>query len=461
MAMVDAAATPVLMGPPIPDAEIPFFKRFRMAQENQWSIIPRVAYEEPVWVSKSMFGTGYFVSDPAGAKRVLLDEVANYPKAPMEREALSAAFGDGILVSEGEKWKSHRRTMAPSFDFKSLVSYAPAMVECSVHAADGWDAKGAGTVVDVAQEMTHLTLDIISRTMFSTEAQRLGGIVDGAMRRGQSMLTFGLIDILPLVGPWHMRRRLAQVRDTFREMDGAMNALIEQRAEAGGGGSRDLLDRLVAARDSETGKGLSGEDIRDEVVIIFLAGHETTALAMTYVWYLLSQHPAVEAKLHAELDAVLGGRAPAHDDIAKLPYARMVIEESMRLYPPAPGLSGRVALQDDEIAGTKIPKGAMVLIAPWIIQRHRTLWADPDRFDPERFSPQNSAGRHRFAYMPFGGGPRICIGMSLAMTEAILILATLAQRYRLKLVAGQDIVLQHRVTMRPRDGIKMILAPRK
>ena len=461
MAMTEAAPIPALAGSAIPDTLPPFFKRLRMAQENQWAVIPRIAYEEPVWRSNSIFGTGYFINDPAGAKRVLLDNVANYPKAPMEREALGAAFGDGILVSEGEKWKSHRRTMAPSFDFKSLVSYAPAMVECTVRAGDAWDAKGAGTVVDVAEEMTHLTLDIISRTMFSAEADRLGGIVDGAMRRGQAMLTFGLIDILPLIGPWHMRRRLAEVRATFHEMDGVMHALIKARAANTGGGTRDLLDRLVAARDSETGKGMSDEEIRDEVVIIFLAGHETTALAMTYVWYLLSQHPAVEAKLHAELDAVLAGRAPAHDDIAKLPYTRMVIEEAMRLYPPAPGLSGRIALEADEIAGTPIPKGAMVLISPWIIQRHRKLWNDPDRFNPERFSPENSAGRHRFAYMPFGGGPRICIGMSLATTEAVLILATLAQRYRLKLVPGQEIVLQHRVTMRPRDGIKMILAPRK
>jgi cytochrome P450 len=270
------------------------------------------------------------------------------------------------------------------------------------------------------------------------------------------------MDMLPLIGPRRIRKRLAQVRAQFHEMDGVMHGLIQSRAAAGrSDGPKDLLDRLVAARDSETGGGLNDEEVRDELVIIFLAGHETTALAMTYVWYLLSQHPAVEAKLHAELDAVLGGRAPAHDDLANLPYTRMVIEESMRLYPPAPGLSGRVALEEDEIAGQHIPKGAMVLITPWVVHRHRLLWDDPERFDPERFSPERSQGRPRFAYMPFGGGPRVCIGAALAMTEAVLILATLAQRYRPRLVAGQDIVLQHRVTMRPRDGIRMILAPRK
>lgn len=456
MAVADVA--PVLIGPRIPEKKLPFFENLRVARENQFAIIPRIAYEVPVWASKSIFGTAYFINDPAGVKRVLLDNVANYPKAEMERFALGSAFGDGLLVSEGETWRFHRRVMAPAFDHKSIVSYSPAMVECAQTALSQWDRLGSGTVIDIADTMTHVTFDIISRAMFSTEAQRLGGIVEGAMRRGQEMLTFDFTFLLPLVGSWRMKRKFARIHEVFAQMDTEILALI--RARGAGKGSGDLLDRLVSARDGETGKGLSEREIRDEVVIIYLAGHETTALAMTYVWYLLSQHPAVEAKLHAELDTVLGGRAPSFDDIASLPYTRMVIDEAMRLYPPAPGLTGRVALEDDEIAGTKIPKGAMVLIAPWIVQRHRKLWQDPDSFDPERFAPERTKERHRFAYLPFGGGPRICIGMQLALTEAALILATMAQRYRLKLVPGQDIVLQHRVTMRPRDGIRMILAPR-
>jgi cytochrome P450 len=460
MTIAEAVAPPVLAGPQIPDKKLSFFEQIRVSKDNQFAAIPRVAYEEPVWITKSIFGSAYFINDPAGIKQVLLDKVANYPKAEMERLALGSAFGDGILVSEGEKWRSHRRIMAPSFDFKSLVSYAPAMVECSEQAVAAWDRKGAASVVDIAQEMTHLTLKIIARTMFSADADRLGGIIDGAMRRGQDLLNFDWTFIIPLIGPWRMKRQLARVRATFAEMDTVLYGLMRSRAKSQDGAPKDLLDRLIAARDSETGKGLSDEDIRDELAIIFLAGHETTALALTYVWYLLSQHPAVEARLHAELETVLGGRAPAHEDIAKLPYTRMVIDEAMRLYPPAPGISGRVALEEDVICGVKIPKGAMVLIAPWIVQRHRKLWDNPDRFEPERFSPERSAGRHRFAFIPFSGGPRICIGMGLAMNEAILILATMAQRYRLKLVPGQDIVLQHRVTMRPRDGIRMILSPR-
>jgi cytochrome P450 len=179
------------------------------------------------------------------------------------------------------------------------------------------------------------------------------------------------------------------------------------------------------------------------------------------VWYLLSLHSEAEVRLHAELKAVLGGRVPTYDDLEKLTYTRMVIEEAMRLYPPAPALTGRVAREPDEICGRPIAKGMEIVILPWVVHRHRTLWSDPDRFDPERFSPEQSAARPRFAYLPFGGGPRICIGAQLALAEVSLLVATMAQRFRLRLVPGQDIVLLHRITLRPRDGIRMQLERRR
>jgi cytochrome P450 len=297
--------------------------------------------------------------------------------------------------------------------------------------------------------------------MFSADGDDLGRMVDHTLRRSTDNLDFSLLDILPVIGPPRMKKKMDRARAQFMEMDATMQKLIGARETRSGEAPRDLLDRLIAARDGETGVRLTNDEVRDEVVIIFLAGHDTTALAMTYTWYLLSQHPHVEAKLHDELARVLGGRAPVHDDLVNLPYTKMVIEESMRIYPPAPGISNRVALEDDEVAGVKIPKGAQIAVIPWVIHRHKLLWDDPYTFDPERFSPERSQGRHRFAYLPFGGGPRVCIGMALALTEAQLILATLAQRYRLKLVPGQKIVLKHRVTMRPRDGIKMVLEPRR
>ena len=308
--------------------------------------------------------------------------------------------------------------------------------------------------------MTQLTLEIIARTMFSADADDFGDMVGDTLHRGQEQLVFSLLDLLPVIGPWHLGRMMARVRRTFSELDTAMYPLIAARGNASAGAPRDLLDRLVAARDGETGAGMTDREVRDEVVIIFLAGHETTAVAMTFVWYLLSQHPHVEAKLHDELTNVLGGRAPVHADIANLPDTRMVIEESMRLYPPAPGLAMRQATETDEICGHEVKKHQMVAIMPWVLHRHETLWDDPLRFDPERFSTERSAGRPRYAYLPFGGGPHICIGAQLATIEATLILATLAQRFRLRLAPGPEIELQARITLRPKGGMRMILEPR-
>jgi cytochrome P450 len=225
-------------------------------------------------------------------------------------------------------------------------------------------------------------------------------------------------------------------------------------------GKLDLLGRLVGALDDETGARLTPREVRNEVLTIFVAGHETTASAMTFVWYALSQQPEWEEKLHAELDEVLGGRTPTDADLPKLGLTRRIIEETMRLYPPAPGLSARVAVEADEIAGTRIPAGAAILIVSWILHRHRSLWEDPDRFDPDRFLPARSLGRPRFAYLPFGGGARVCIGQVLAMNEATLILATLAQRFRLKLRPGYQVAIQHRITIRPRGGLPMIISRR-
>jgi cytochrome P450 len=222
----------------------------------------------------------------------------------------------------------------------------------------------------------------------------------------------------------------------------------------------DLLTRLVAAKDPEGGAGLTPQEIRDEVITIFVAGHETTAVALTFAWYLLAHHPDVEARLHAELDRVLGARAPSGADIENLPYTRQVIEEAMRLYPPAPAVTGRRAVAADDICGTAVQPGDRILISTWVLHRHAALWDDALAFDPERFSPERSAGRHRFAYLPFGGGPRICIGMGMAMQEAVLILAALAGRFRLRMQTPQDVRIAARITIAPVGGLKMRLEPR-
>jgi len=430
----------------------------RVTRENGVAAIPAEAYRKPIYELKHALGSMLIVSDPAGVKRILLDNVANYPKEPQTSRIMGAAFGDGLLTSDGEKWRSHRRTMAPSFDHRSLVAYAPAMVETTTRFIEKWDDLAPDTAIDIDSEMTELTLRIISRTMFSSDSDGICEMVGNTLRDGMEAMDFGLLDVLPVIGPWRMGRKLEHIHSIFSALDASIMKLIEARAKSTG--PTDLLGRLVAARDLKSGFGMTTQEIRDEVVIIFIAGHETTAVAMTFVWYLLSKHPWVEAKLHQELAAVLDGRPPKYDDLEQLPYTRQVIQEAMRLYPPVPGLSGRQAIADDVVSGRRVPKGTHVAIMPWILHRHQTLWDDPGRFDPDRFSPENSSGRDRFAWLPFGGGPRICIGASLALTEASLILATVAQRFKFGFVEDQQVKLKARITLRPRDGIKLTVMPR-
>jgi cytochrome P450 len=458
--MIKSSCATAMPPPARRPSQASFFAALRAMKDNPLATVPVIAYEQTIWDAKSMFGNQLLVSDPAGIKRILLDNVANYPKTALDVRILSTAFGEGLLSSDGDKWRAHRRAMSPSFDHRSIASYAPVITGAAEARLEAWEAKGENAEVDIAREMVTLTLEVISRTMFSTDSDALRSRLDETIRKAMAELSFGLQHIAPLIGPFLLNRKLARVRANFEALDAVMQKLIRGREKHAGAAPKDLLDRLIAATDSETGFRMTDEEVRDEVIIIFLAGHDTSALTATYVWYLLSLHPESEAKLHAELDAVLGGRVPTYDDLEKLSYTRMVIDEAMRLYPPAPALTGRVTREADEICGRPVAKGAEIVILPWVVHRHHMLWDTPNRFDPDRFSREKSATRPRFSYLPFGGGPRICIGAQLALTEVSLLVATMAQRYRLKLVPRQDIVLLHRITLRPRDGIRMQLERR-
>jgi cytochrome P450 len=445
--------------PRVPDRPLSLLKFLRVLRDNSLATYRAEAYTADILERRLFWKRTFFVNEPGAIKHILLDNAANYHKTEITRRLLEPGLGRGLLTSEGETWRRHRRIMAPSFDHRSIVAYSPIMTEFAERLLAGWDGKPAGAEIDVAAAMMHATLHIISRTMFSSDSDEIVAVVESGVERYQAEVRPGLADLLEL--PMWLSRLGSSNNPAriFTEFDRAIDRLLASRGRTREVQPNDLLARLIAARDEETGGGMTAEEVRNQVVTIFMAGHETTSLALTWTWYLLSEHPAVEAKLHAELRNVLGGRPPRHEDLAKLPYARMVIEESMRLYPPAHTLS-RAAVADDEVLGKRIPKGAQILIVPWLLHRNPRLWENAERFDPERFAPERVAARHRFAYIPFGAGPRICIGAAFAMAEAMLILATVAQRYRLRLSPGIPVEPQGLITLRPRHGMRMMLERR-
>lgn len=464
MSVIDQSETagpvPRLAMPQVPQRPLSLLEFMRVLRDNSLATYRAEAYTTDILERRLFWKRTFFVNEPGAIRHVLLDNAANYHKTEITRRLLEPGLGRGLLTSEGETWRRHRRIMAPSFDHRSIVGYSPVMTEIAERLLAEWDALPEGAEVDVAAAMMHATLHIISRTMFSSDSDEIVDVVERGVGRYQAEVRPGLADLLELpawlsrLGAFHRPERI------FTEFDRAIDRLLASRERNREAQPKDLLARLIAARDEETGGGMTAKEVRDQVVTIFMAGHETTALALTWTWYLLSQHPAAEARLHAELQAVLGGRTPRHEDIAKLPYARMVIEEAMRLYPPAHTLS-RTAIGEDELLGRRIPKGAQILIVPWLLHRNPRLWENPERFDPERFAPERTAARHRFAYIPFGAGPRICIGAAFAMAEAVLILATVAQRYRLRLVPGFPVEPQGLITLRPRHGMRMMVERRR
>jgi cytochrome P450 len=447
-----------LPAPVPPRAPLPLFEFFRVLRGNMIATYPEEAYESEI-IDRKIFGRHRFlVSQPAAIKQVLLDNAAGYRKTEITRRLLEPGLGRGLVTSEGDTWRQHRRTMSPSFDHRSIVSYVPIMSGAAEELAADWGRPGAGAV-DVSVDMMKVTLQIIARTMFSTDSETMLSIIERGAARYQAQMRPNLMDFLDLPA-WLAGLPRSRVADrALGEFDVEIDRLIRARSRERGDGRADLLGRLLAARDEQTGGRMTAREVRDHVITIFMAGHETTAMAMTWVWFLLSRHPRAEESLHAELAAVLGGRPPREEDLVRLTYTRMVIEESMRLYPPVHTIA-REALADDVILGRKVPKGSTVLIVPWVLHRHRLLWTNPDAFIPERFGAEQCASRPRFSYLPFGGGRRICIGAAFAMAEATILLATLAQRHRLQLVAGHPVEPLGLITLRPRNGMRMVPTPR-
>jgi cytochrome P450 len=374
-------------------------------------------------------GQMYLVSHPEAVKRVLLDNNKNYIKGYDKAKSL---FGEGLLTSEGEKWLRQRRLMSPAFSRSTLISLLPMMVEAAQQKINEWNARSdPQQPVDMASEMMLLTQTIILKTMFSTDIGENAGQAAEAFTVALEhlnftmMVPFEFVQNLPI--PANIRFNAA-----IKYLDELIYGFIEERRR-NGLQREDLLGMLMAARDEETGEGMTDQQMRDEMITIFLAGHETTASLLGWTWYLLGQNPAIQAGLRLEQQDRLDGRIPNHEDLRTLDYTRKVLEEALRMYPPA-WMFARQSVNEDILNGYQIPAGATIMLSPYVTHRLPEFWDDPERFDPERFTADKMEQRHRFAYFPFGGGPRLCIGNNFALMEAPLLLTMLMQNFRFELI---------------------------
>ena len=390
----------------------------------------------------------YLITRPEWIGDVLVTHQKNFHKS-RALQAAKRTLGEGLLTSEGEFHLRQRRLVQPAFHRQRVAGYAETMIAYAERARQRWRD---GEMLDLDAEMMRLTLAIVGKTLFDAdvegEAEEIGAALTELMELFPlvSLPFFPLIERLPLP-------IIRRASEGAAALDALIYRLITER-RAGGADHGDLLSMLMLAQDEQGTGGMTDRQVRDEALTLFLAGHETTANALTWTFYLLSQHPEVAERLHAELDGALGDRLPTPQDVARLPYARQVFAESLRLYPPAWTL-GRLVLNDYQVGGYILPAGSIVLLSQWVTHRDERFYPDPLRFDPGRWAPELQAARPRFAYFPFGGGTRLCIGEQFAWTEGVLLLAIIAQRWRLALDPAQVVDTRPLVTLRPRYGMRM------
>lgn len=397
----------------------------------------------------------WFFAHPDAVRDVLVTRDECFIKGPALRRAKDT-LGEGLLTSEGDLHRRQRRLVQPALHPQRVATYADAMTADARRTADAWRD---GQEVDLHEEMMRLTLRIVAKTLFDADVAADVDVIGKAMDISvgmfvRAMSPWGpLLNHLPLPSNYRFKR-------AWGKLEGTIERFIAERHAGGAAAKDDLLSRLLAATDTEgDGSGMSDRQLRDEAITLFTAGHETTANALTFTFYLLSQHPEIAARLRAELADVLNGRVPKVEDVERLTYTRMVLAESMRLYPPAWAL-GRESTGPCSIAGYAIPAEAVILLSQWVTHRDARWWPDPQRFDPDRFSPENRAARPRWSYFPFGGGSRQCIGESFAWMEAILVIATLAQRWDMTCLDAEPPRLKPLITLRPAGPVRMRLSAR-
>jgi cytochrome P450 len=395
----------------------------------------------------------FLVNDPRLIRDILVTHHRNFTKSRgLERS--KRLLGQGLLTSEGALHLRQRRLMAPAFHRDRIAAFGDLIVDYAQRMRGSWRN---GATLDISREMNRLTLSIVGQTLFGVDVESQAAAVGEALTAVMEsfwMMMLPFADVLErLPVPKLRRARMARAR-----LDAIIYRMIADR-RASDGHHGDLLSMLLAAQDEDDGGVMTDQQVRDEAMTIFLAGHETTANALMWTWYLLSGAPDVEARLHAEIDGVLQGRLPSMRDVSSLPYVERVVTESMRLYPPA-WIIGRRAIEDYPLGDYVAPARSILVMSPYIMHRDPRFYAEPERFNPDRWTPEFRAALPKFAYFPFGGGPRQCIGESFAWMELVLVVATIAQQYRLRLVPGHPVVPQPLITLRAKHGMRMTVEQR-
>jgi cytochrome P450 len=471
MSMIETSSTTLARGfrppsPPRPEGPIGPLSFLIGMWRNPLATWSRQSFELPFIQAEGVLGRIAVLNEPAAIKHVLVDNAANYRKDALQLRVLSPGLGNGLLTAEADEWRAQRRALAPLFTPRMVDIFGPAMNACAEWLVARWEPLREGRRLDVSAEMSRVTLEVLQRTIFPEGLARDPADFARAMSRYFDSIgqvhpfdILGLPKWAPRVGKANTKTELRFFSDAVTDLVAERRRTLEASAGEGRPAPRDLLGLLLTARDPQTGEGLSEEQINANIVTFIGAGHETTAGALTWSLYLLSQHPEWRAEVEAEVDAELANGLAAPGALDRLVKTRATFEEALRLYPPAATLS-REAIAPDVISGRRIRAGDTVIISPWVLHRHKLLWTRPDEFAPERFMPGAREAIDRFAYLPFGAGPRVCIGMGFAMREGVTILASVVKRFRLDHAPGHDVTPRQRITVRPQGGMPMILSHR-
>jgi cytochrome P450 len=422
---------------------------------NPLRVLPAAVYDEGIVLGGRAGRTVCWITEPSLIKTVLLDRRDIFPRTYVTQRILGPLLGNGVLTADGNDWKWQRQTAAPVFRHSDILGFVPTIVESGERLLGEWRGGIPGAVRAIDRDMTQVTFDVISHTLLPGGGLYVGRFIGGSNFDYQRPLgwqlafaNFGLPAWMPHPGKLRMRVAQHQLRSAVASLVSERRALATH--------ADDLLQRLINAKNPETGLRMSDDLLVDNLLTFFMAGHETTAKALTWTLYLLARAPDWEKRILEEVCQVAGSGPVTGEHIDKLVVTTQVLKESMRLFPPAPIISRRSAT-DTELGGQAIAAGTQIIIPIYAIQRHRRYWPDPDRFDPSRFAPENEAHISRYQYMPFGAGPRICIGMAFAMIEGVALLATIVRAARFQRIPGHEPEPVSRVTLRPAGGMPLMV----